>query len=95
MPVLSTNIHSVFIIMIRVWIMIDFPEKGYTPKNYQALVDATKLTPKAFYERFDIAHRTFNNHKSGTRTMKWHEWSDLVAKVEVYIGSGRSDKEVL
>lgn len=75
--------------------MIDLPDVGYTPKNYQALVDATKLTPKEFYEEFSIAHRTFNNHKSGNRTMKWQAWQQLFTDVEAYLEPQADTKDSL
>lgn len=65
--------------------MIKLPEHGYTPTNYQALVESTNLSSKVFYTQFDIAERTFFNHKSGARTMGWQEWQSLVESVKQYL----------
>lgn len=65
--------------------VISLPEYGYTPANYQALVELTKLKPKGFYKQFDIAERTFFNHRSGERTMSWQEWQSLVENVKQYL----------
>lgn len=64
---------------------ITLPEHGYTPANYQALVELTNLSAKGFYKQFDIAERTFFNHKSGARTMGWQEWQSLVLLVMQYL----------
>lgn len=65
--------------------LLMLPEYGYTPANYQALVKSTNLSPKSFYTQFDIAERTFFNHKSGARTMGWQEWQSLVVLVQKYL----------
>lgn len=65
--------------------LLILPEYGYTPANYQALVKLTKLKPKDFYVQFDIAERTFFNHRSGARTMGWQEWQSLVLLVKQYL----------
>lgn len=67
--------------------LIELPEYGYTPANYHALVDITTLNPKRFYEQFGIPERTFYNHRSGTRSMGWHEWQYLITAVEDYLVS--------
>ena len=65
--------------------MIELPENGYTPANYQTLVSMTALNPKRFYEQFGIPERTFYNHKSGNRSMGWQEWQYLLHSVEQYL----------
>lgn len=65
--------------------LLILPEYGYTPANYQALVELTNLSSKGFYTQFDIAERTFFNHKSGARTMGWQEWQSLVLLVKQYL----------
>lgn len=57
------------------------PEQGYTPANYQKLVELTGLTNVAFCERFNIPKGTFEKHKAGSRTMKWQDWQKLLTKV--------------
>lgn len=61
--------------------MLNLPEQGYTPNNYKALVELTKLSNAAFYRQFDIPEQTFYKHHSGTRTMKWQDWQKLVEAV--------------
>lgn len=65
--------------------MIKFTETGYTPANYQALVDATGLSNVDFYHTFNIPKPTFYQHKSGSRTMDWQSWQTLLEQVEEYL----------
>lgn len=64
---------------------IKLPEKGYTPANYIALVELTRLTNIGFCRQFDIPEQTFYKHRSGTRTMKWKEWQSLLDAVIAFI----------
>lgn len=61
--------------------VIDFPDHGYSPKNYKALVNATKLSNVGFQAAFDIPNQTFYHHRNGTRTMNWEQWQSLVNDV--------------
>lgn len=58
--------------------MVNLPEQGYTPFNYQALVKITGLSNADFYRTFEIPEQTFYTHYKGTRTMKWQDWQNLV-----------------
>ena len=58
--------------------MINLPESGYTPANYQALVKLTNLSNADFYRTFEIPEQTFYCHLKGTRTMKWRDWKELL-----------------
>lgn len=62
----------------------NLPKSGYTPENYKALVDSTKLANRAFYEQFNIPKQTFYKHFNGDRTMKWQDWEALLKKVEKF-----------
>ena len=61
--------------------MLNLPELGYTPKNYKALVELTKLSNAEFCRTFDIPEQTFYKHRNGSRTMKWQEWQSLLKLV--------------
>ena len=61
--------------------MIQPIEHGYTPKNYQALVEATGLSNIDFIRAFDIPEQTFYKHINGTRSMKWKNWKPLKEQV--------------
>lgn len=65
--------------------MIKLPEQGYTPANYQALVELCQLSNAEFYRTFGIGESTFYKHYAGTRTMKWQEWQQLLTKATKYI----------
>lgn len=65
--------------------MIDLPDHGYSPDNYQRLVSATKLKPKQFCQQFGIPAPTFYQHRRGTRTMSWKQWFALLNEVESYL----------
>ncbi|WP_227430421.1 helix-turn-helix domain-containing protein [Psychrobacter sp. I-STPA6b] len=65
--------------------MTNFPEIGYTPSNYKALVKSTGLTNADFYRTFDIPKQTFYKHLKGSRTMKWQDWQALLKQVENYL----------
>lgn len=65
--------------------MLNLPEQGYTPANYQALVELTQLSNAQFCLAFDIPEQTFYKHRSGTRTMKWRDWQALATEVIKYI----------
>ena len=65
--------------------MLSLPEQGYTPANYQKLVELTELSNVAFCELFDIPKGTFEKHKSGKRTMKWQDWQALLETVANYL----------
>jgi predicted transcriptional regulator len=71
--------------------MINLPEQGYTPKNYQALVKSTGLSNADFYRTFDIPEQTFYKHRNGTRTMKWREWAGLLDSVQQHFNTGYND----
>ena len=58
--------------------LINLPDHGYTPANYQALVELTQLSNAEFYRTFKIGESTFYKHYAGTRTMKWQEWQTLL-----------------
>lgn len=64
---------------------IDLPEQGYTPANYQALVELTQLSNAQFCRAFDIPEQTFYKHRSGTRTMKWQDWQALLETVKQHL----------
>lgn len=61
------------------------PEHGYTPTNYKALVELTKLSNAAFCRQFDIPEQTFYKHLNGSRTMKWQDWQSLLTQVTNYL----------
>ena len=65
--------------------MINLPENGYTPTNYQALVKLTRLSNADFYRKFEIAEQTFYCHLKGTRTMKWQDWQSLLDAVTKFL----------
>lgn len=65
--------------------MIKLPDQGYTPSNYKALVELTKLSNADFYRQFDIAEQTFYKHLNGSRTMKWQDWQSLLTQVTDYL----------
>ena len=64
-----------------------FPEAGYTPKNFEALVEATHLINTEFMEKFDIIHASFYKYRNGDRSMSWRDWEVLFGKVENFINS--------
>ncbi|WLG12784.1 hypothetical protein Q6344_09205 [Psychrobacter cibarius] len=65
--------------------MLNLPEQGYTPNNYKALVELTKLSNADFYRQFKIPEQTFYHHSSGSRTMKWQDWQSLLTQVTNYL----------
>lgn len=69
--------------------MLNLPERGYTPNNYQALVKLSGLSNADFYREFDIPEQTFYKHYKGTRTMKWQDWKNLYDMVEVFSGKNK------
>lgn len=62
--------------------MIDFPENGYTPKNFEALVKATGLNNISFINSFKLSKASFYFYKKGTVTMQHKDWVMLTQKVE-------------
>lgn len=64
---------------------MNLPEQGYTPNNYKALVELTKLSNADFYRQFDIPEQTFYKHLNGSRTMKWQEWQSLLTTANEYL----------
>lgn len=65
--------------------MIDYPDIGYTPTNFKALVEATQLSKKDFIDRFDLNRAMFFRHQKGQSTMSYQDWEDFRSKVELYI----------
>lgn len=73
-----------------------FPEAGYTPKNFEVLVEATHLLNTEFMERFDILHASFYKYRNGDRSMSWRDWEVLLKNVEAFISSKNTErKEIL
>lgn len=62
--------------------MIDFPENGYTPKNFEVLVKATGLNNISFINNFGLSKASFYFYKKGDVTMQHKDWVMLTKKVE-------------
>lgn len=62
--------------------MINFPDSGYSPKNFEALVEATGLRNTEFIEAFKLSKASFYFYKKGDVTMQHKDWVKLTQKVE-------------
>ena len=73
-----------------------FPEAGYTPNNFKALVEATRLINTDFMDKFNILHASFYKYRNGDHSMSWRNWEVLLNNVEIYIASKQTErKEIL
>ena len=74
----------------------NFPEVGYTPQNFVALVNATQMTNKAFMDEFDVSHPSFYKYRTGERCMSWKHWDSMYENVSNVMKSRvHKSKEVL
>ena len=64
---------------------IPFPEVGYTPKNFDAAVNATGLSNVNFMKKFGIGHAAFYKYRNGDRSMSWRTWEVLYKDIEEFM----------
>ena len=69
--------------------MINYPDIGFTPDNFQALVDATSMSNKMFIEVFDLDRASFYFYKKGDVTMQYKDWEALRLMVESRLITGK------
>ena len=65
--------------------MIEFPDNGYSPNNFKALVKATKLSKVDFIKEFKVSKAMFYRYQNGEATMQHDDWLSLKATVEKFI----------
>lgn len=74
-------------------IMINYPDVGFTPNNFQALVNASGLNNKMFIEVFGMDRASFYFYKNGDVTMQHKDWQILKDKVEGKIITGKKKEQ--
>lgn len=64
---------------------IPFPEVGYTPKNFDAAVNATGLSNVNFMKKFGVGHAAFYKYRNGDRSMSWRTWDVLYKDIKKFM----------
>lgn len=70
--------------------MIDFPDSGYSPDNFKALVKATNLSKVAFIKKFKLSKAMFYRYQNGEATMQYDDWLALKNTVEESIKTAKN-----
>lgn len=66
---------------------IKLPEYGYTPKNFNKLVDITGMSNVRFMKQFGLEHPSFYKYRSGDRSMAYKTWKRLFEEVQSYLNN--------
>lgn len=64
--------------------MIDSPELGYTPSNFNKVFKTTHLTAVAFQNAFGVPRATFHKWMNGQATPSYKRWCRLLEAVQEY-----------
>lgn len=68
-------------------VIIDYPDHGYSPDNFKALVKASNMSKVAFIEQFKLSKAMFYRYQNGEATMQHDDWFVLKNVVENYISN--------
>lgn len=73
--------------------MIDYPDSGYSPDNFKALVKASQMNKVAFVNYFKLSKAMFYRYQNGEATMQHDDWLALKDNVESYLRQKDVDNE--
>lgn len=65
----------------------DFPEIGFTPSNFNSLIELSGLRGKQFYDKFEVGRTSYFEWKRGAKGPNYKRWKKLLDDVDLHLNT--------